>query len=259
MPNDFHRSTQRAIDITKMVAKHNAEGLTMTELSLLLNVPKSSLFSIIHTLEKNELLSLEESTGKYRMGMRIYLLAYSCMSSDSIQPALRQEMKRITKSCRETCFFGILKGGDVLYLLKEESPEPLRMVAQGNKLPAYCTGIGKALLSEKTPEELRSLYPEGLVPLTEHTITDPDELASQLAQVRETGLAFENEESTQYVRCIGVPIHSAAGVCAAMSVAIPVFRYDEEKEREVISLLQEAQKRIGSLLWNQGEAWENFL
>ena len=259
MSTDYHRSTQRAIDIMNLVSIHNAEGLTMTELSLLLNAPKSSLFSIIHTLEKNDILSLDQSTGKYRMGMRIYMMAYSYMRGDSIRPAIRQEMKRITDSCRETCYFGILRGGDVLYLLKEESPEPLRMVSQGNKLPAYCTGLGKALLSEKTPEDLRSLYPEGLAPLTEHTITDLDELAIQLERVRETGIAFENEESTQYVRCIGIPIRSAAGICAAMSVAIPAFRYDEEKEREVISLLREAQKRVGSLLWNQGGSWESFL
>ena len=218
MPNDFHRSTQRAIDIMSLVAKYNTEGLTMTELSLLLNAPKSSLFSIIHTLEKNDILSLDPTTGKYRMGMRIYLLAYSFLRTDNIQSAIRQELKHITESCRETCFFGTLDGGDVLYLLKEESPEPLRMVAQGNKLPAYCTGIGKALLSEKTPEQLRSLYPEGLAPLTEHTITDLNELADQLKQVRETGLAFENEESTQYVRCIGIPIHSVSGICAALGV-----------------------------------------
>ena len=71
MPNDFHRSTQRAIDIMSLVAKHNTEGLTMTELSLLLNAPKSSLFSIIHTLEKRiKLIGLLEKKSFYQQQIR---------------------------------------------------------------------------------------------------------------------------------------------------------------------------------------------
>jgi len=251
MPNEFHRSTQRAIDIMRLVAGHNAEGLTMTELSSLLHAPKSSLFSIIHTLARNDILSLEAATGKYRLGIRVYLLAHAFLKEDHIQPAILREMERITAACRETCFFGVLDGGDVLYLLKTDSPEPLRMVTQGNKLPAYSTGIGKALLSGKTPEELYALYPDGLSPVTQNTITDMDELIRQLSRIRETDIAYENEESTQYVRCIGVPLRSVNGISAALSIAVPVFRYDEEKEKMMIALLRKAPETIGSLLWNQ--------
>ena len=66
-------------------------------------------------------------------------------------------MRLIVGVCSETCHFGILVGGDVLYLLKIDSPEPIRMYSSGGRrLPAYATGIGKALLSDYTLPMLKN-------------------------------------------------------------------------------------------------------
>lgn len=72
-------------------------------------------------------------------------------------------MTNIVNSCSETCQLGILDNNEVLYIGKVDSPEPIRLISYvGKKIPANCTGLGKALLCDFDKEKLISLYPDGL-------------------------------------------------------------------------------------------------
>lgn len=116
-------------------------------------------------------------------------------------------VKQAAYGCGETCHFAVLDGKDALYLFKEESPEPIRMISSaGKRIPAYSTAIGKALLSRYTDEEIRKMYSDGLKKLTENTITDMDELLSQIRKIRVDKMAYETEESSHNITCIAVPI-----------------------------------------------------
>ena len=118
----------------------------------------------------------------------------------------------------------------------------------GNKIPAYSTALGKALLLNLTISDIKKLYPDGLVPVTEHTITDFTELKEQLLKARQEGYVYEVEESNQYIRCIAVPIRKAEKIVASISVATPVFRYDDRKEALIKTLLSNAQYKIETLI-----------
>ena len=137
-------------------------------------------------------------------------------------------MHDIVTACHETCHLGSLKNGDVYYLKKVETPLRSRTVTvEGRSLPAYATGVGKALLADYQLPQLKALYYDGLYPLTEHTITDFRLLADQLAEIRASGFAYECEESTRGIRCIGVPLRKSGKVVAALSVAFPLERYSD--------------------------------
>ena len=251
-----HRSTQRVVDILENIAQSGNSGLTLSELAARLEAPKSSLFPIVHTLCVNKLIALHEATGKYTMGYKTYEFGSAYIQGDSINASILELMRSVTDQCRETCFFGELVGGDVFYIFKVDSPESLRMVSPGKTLPAYSSGIGKALLSDKPLEELKMIYPSPLTPLTPNTITDLDTLFRQLQVIREQGIAFEKEESTQYIQCIAIPIRQNGRVRAALSVAVPVFRYSPEKEAMIIGMLKQAQIKIEMLL--SANDWTHF-
>lgn len=252
MPKEeLHRATQRVIEMLEKLTLGPAQGLTLTELASQLDAPKSSLLPIVHTLYKLSMLSLNTDTGRYSIGYKAYEIGNSYISRGGLTSDLQAMMSVIVDECGETCYFAQLADGDVFYLYKVDSTEPVRsVVSPGQRLPAYATGIGKALLSGKTKEEVMGLYPQGLKPLTPHTITEIDRLCYQLDEIHRNGLAFECEESTQYIRCVAVPIRRQGTVIAAMSVAIPTFRYDPEKESLVIRLLREAQIKLECLLKN---------
>jgi len=242
---DYHRSTQRVVEILSAVNKEERQGLSLADLARILEAPKSSLFPIVQTLYQLGMLAHNKESGKYTIGYKAYEIGYGYLSSGRLKEDISDILNEMVAECLETCYLAELVDGDVFYLMRIDSPETIRMVASpGRKLPAYSTGVGKALLSGKTKNELAGLYPEGLKSLTENTITDMNVLYDQIQDIRRTGIAFEVEESTPHVRCLAVPIRSDGEIIAAMSVAVPVFRYSKEKEQLIIKLLKENQKRI---------------
>ena len=136
-------------------------------------------------------------------------------------------------------------------LLPQKGGDPLRsrtVTVEGRSLPAYATGVGKALLADYQLPQLKALYYDGLYPLTEHTITDFRLLADQLAEIRASGFAYECEESTRGIRCIGVPLRKSGKVVAALSVAFPLERYSDAAAASARQALDEARRQIERML-----------
>ncbi len=243
-----HRAADRTIRAIEYVAA-SPSGRTFSQIVEHLDAPKSSIHPILRTLCERGFLMVSPDTRLYRTGARLFECGNSYLEQTDALALIRGQMRRIVDACSETCHFGILEGGDVLYLLKIDSPEPIRMYSSvGRRLSAYATALGKALLSDHTPAMLKALYPEGLKPVTDRTVVHMDELAAQLAAVRETGLSYESEESDQHVRCVGAPIRKDGRIVAAVSVSVPLFRAEEEKMRFIGDLLRNARARIEGIV-----------
>lgn len=244
-----HRTTERILDILELMARDDAGSFTLGEISKALNAPKSSIFPLVHTLAAREYLSYDNNSLKYSLGFKAFEIGMKYANQSGIHDDILNIMRNIVKQCSESCNFAELKGGDAFCLMKVDSPEPVRMFsAPGRRLPAYSTAMGKAMLAYKTKEEILKLYPEGLTPVTKNTITDIDVLMEQLYEIRKTGIAMESEENALMIRCIAVPINNNDENIAALSVAIPTFRYNKEKEKLIINLLNEARTKIEMLI-----------
>lgn len=248
MPQNQHRSTARVLDILEQLASSpNGEGYTFTELATTLGAPKSSLFPIIHTLEKRKYIQQDRQSGKYSIGIGTCLLNAGLQNDGGLK-LITKIMHSIVDACEETCQLGILDEGNVLYVQKVDSPQKIRMISYvGTKLPANSTAIGKALLSGLNDEAVKALYPSGLSRLTEHTIVDMQQLLTQLHDVRDNGIASEKEESTLQLCCWAVPLYSQGIVFAALSVTVPLFRCSDEKVQIVRTCLLNARTEIEQL------------
>ncbi len=245
----MHQPTVRVLEVLNYIIKEK-QPQRLADLSHRLSIPKSTLLPILQTLCEYRYLS-HNNFGEYEMGAAIYSFGTQLKGKFPLMEYVDEKLKSIVTLLGETCYFGILDDGSVLYLNKSDSAHSLQvLITTGKRLPAYATGIGKALLSDMTKEELRSLYPQGLKPLTEKTVTDIDVLASQMNLARKKGYAEEAEESTQHIRCFAVPIRKHGKIVAAISVAIPVFRYDESKRDYIIEILKNTASEIGDVIEN---------
>ena len=246
MTQGQHRATARVLDILESLSG-SEEGLTLTELSQALDAPKSSLFPIVHTLEERRYLRQDDGTGRYTMGPRALVLGAAFSADRGLAP-ITQVMKEVASKCQETCQMGILDQDRVLYVAREDAPQPIRLISWvGTRLPANATAVGKALLSGLTNEEVRALYAGGLPRLTEQTITDVETLLAQLEAVRRGELAMEREESTDQLACWAAPLRRKGTVFAALSISVPLFRCREEKIELVRRSLLTAQAEIEKL------------
>ena len=246
MTKDEHRSTARVLSILSTLSSEK-EGLTLAELSQRLHAPKSSLFPIVHTMADQNFIFYNEAAQKYTIGLNSYLVGISYMNRHNVFERIKDEMKTIVQQCSEICQFGILEHDLVLYLAKVDSPEPVRLASDiGKRLPAYCTSLGKALLSRLSIDELRELYPKPLAPFTENTVKNLEELYQQLLNVRET--ALEQGETHPDISCIAVPLLRNQQVAASISVSVPTFRFTPEKREQIETLLLRAKPKLETLL-----------
>lgn len=241
----MHKPTLRVIQVLDLLCK-NRQSMRLAEISRELDVPKSTLLPILQTLVDHRYISKDGLEG-YAPGFGLLGLGAAARSVFSASGYVRDNLESLVARFSETCYYGVLEGGSVLYLDKADSPQPIRMLTEiGHRLPAYATGIGKALLLEKSREQLDSLYPDELKPLTKNTLPDVQTLYMQLQQANALGYTWETEESTEHIRCFAVPVRVNGEITGAVSIAIPVFRYREEQKDAIIKALKETAQDISN-------------
>ncbi|AWI07158.1 IclR family transcriptional regulator [Clostridium drakei] len=244
-----HKPTERVLNILNLLSI-NHEGLTLTEISDAIDIPKSTLYPIMQTMLERNFVSLEKNSLKYSIGISAFCIGASYSRNKYMLDFIQKIMKNIVSNIDETCQMGVLDGNNVLYILKEDPIKDMdiRLISYiGKRIPAYCTALGKALLSEYSIEEIKSLYPDGLKPITKNTITDFSILEDQLKEIKETYVSTEVEEVTEFLRCYAVPLASKGKINAAISISIPTFRANEEKNKLAIELLLKAKKQIDAV------------
>ncbi len=225
-----HRTTERILEVLELLAQNNKEGLSFSDISRELEIPKGSLHPLLSTLCNRKYIVFNKSNQRYYIGESLFALGRSYINDSNILNQIDEVMESLTQEVHATCFLGVLSGNEVFYLLKKNAPGSLQVTAiPGYRLPSYCTGLGKAIISDKERDDLKAMYPDGLKPITQHTITDFDELYAQLLDIRKTGFSYEREESSVHIQCIARAIRINNKIVAAISVAFPVF-IDNEVE-----------------------------
>lgn len=256
MTESTHRTTARILDILELVAEHPT-GITLADIARKLEIPKSSLHPLVTTLSQRKYLNYNHREEQYYAGESLFVFGNKFINNVDILEQIRGVMLGVNQKINETLYFGVLSNLDVLYLVKMDLFSQFRVMSNpGNKLPAYSTGYGKALLSQFSPKQIEQFYPEGtLKPLTEKTIKTVAELNGQLAQIRSTGFSYENGESTDGIQCVAAAIEVDGSILAGISIAVPQFRYTKERETVFKTLLVDAKSQIQKIIHEHRSHW----
>lgn len=240
---EYHNPTLRVLRILELIDA-NSGGLSLTEIANLLDLPKGTISPILKTLAATNYVVTDGSL--YKIGPHTFELGLSYASGQNALSIIRSEMRSIVSQVDEVCQMGVLVGQDVHYLLKEEGHAIISIISDvGHHLPAHVTGLGKALLSGLTDDEVRQLYAGyRFFPYTPNSIMDLDTLIEALQDIRSAGIAYESEESTAEICCVAVPLAENGQVKAAISVTTPKFRYTDEKKQQITQLLLKKRQLI---------------
>ena len=153
---EYHNPTLRVLRILELIDA-NSGGLSLTEIANLLDLPKGTISPILKTLAATNYVVTDGSL--YKIGPHTFELGLSYASGQNALSIIRSEMRSIVSQVDEVCQMGVLVGQDVHYLLKEEGHAIISIISDvGHHLPAHVTGLGKALLSGLTDDEVRQLY-----------------------------------------------------------------------------------------------------
>lgn len=245
-----HKPTERVINILNIVSK-NPNKLTLSNISKLLNIPKSTLSPILKTLVESELLDFEATNQTYTVGLETFQIGQSYLNNINGLDIIKSHMRSIVNECNETCQLGINHKDEVLYLTKIESHQPIKLLSSiGRNLPLYCTGLGRVLLFEYSEEQIRELYPTNLPKFTEYTINNLDDIIALIQKGKEEKFAYEKQEITSDACCIAVPIIINNSIQAAIGVSLPIIRATDEHLNNILSLLKLHSKLISNELSN---------
>jgi DNA-binding IclR family transcriptional regulator len=96
----------------------------------------------------------------------------------------------------------------------------------GRSTPAYCTSAGKALLLDRTADELEALFDGSLfVAAGPATVGSVAELAAAIGEARKRGYATADEEMDAGLTAAAAPVRDGHGrIVAAINVSGPSFR-----------------------------------
>lgn len=215
---------------------------------------KSTAFRLLEALRRHRMVAVNESTGTYRLGLGLFELGMAAVSRLDVGQCAPPFLDALVAETGESASLGLFEDPEVVHILRVESAHPLRLPAlAGRRSPAYCTGIGKAILAHLEPERLEKYLSEvTLHARTPRTLTDPEALRQDLRRVRLRGWSLDDEEIFPGLRCVAAPIFDFEGrVVAGMSVAGPTMRIPRDLlprfAAKVMSAANEVSRRLGHL------------
>jgi DNA-binding IclR family transcriptional regulator len=211
-------SIGRAARVLRALARTGAGEAGVTQIAREAALPKSTTHRVLAELTTEDLVTHVGS--RYQLGPGWFAMNALKTSQwvDMVDRA-RVPLARLFERTSSTVHFGVLNGGEVLYLEKLTGRGGTAVHTRvGMQLPATCTGLGKALLAHATPSVVRDLTSDALPVRSRASITMPGLLLRQLEEVRRTGVAYDLEESQAGVFCAASPIICGREVVAAVSV-----------------------------------------
>jgi len=236
-------SLEKALGLVECLKSCPGEGLQINELSERLNLGKSTVHRILDTLLAHQYVEKCQHS-KYRLGWKLFEIGNAIprqRNLDLFDPLILQNL---CNKYDETVNLAVCIGDRAVIVAK---CDPLNVSVKANLLvggrePLHATAIGKSLISELNFKELHAIFDgEHLKRYTQKTITSIAELFEHLQTVREVGYSIDEEEYSEGLTCIAVPIKNhRKDIIAAISISGPTFRLKHKKILDAIQDLQSA-------------------
>lgn len=224
---------------------------SVSDVSNYLKITKSTVHRFLASMKYAGYLDQNPDNQKYRLSIKLFEIGNKIIDRVYINDIAKPVMQDLAEITGETVNLGILDKLEVVYIEKSVSHNSLRMDCPiGGRDPAYCTGLGKALLAYLPEAELDRYLAQGkLQPKTVNTIIDPAVLKEELKLVRQRGYAIDKEELTKGINCIAAPImNNENKAVAAISISAPKVRINKESFELSKKFLLEAAQKISRQL-----------
>ncbi len=245
------QSVSHALDVLEQF-NGSIEEIGVTELSKRLKLHKNNVFRLLATLEARGYIQQNKLNENYRLGLKCLQLGQTFIQQMGLLLQSRAILEELVESTGESAFVAVRKGAGIVPLDFVEPPRAVRVVSfLGTALPAHCTAAGKIYMVFDSDGELSRTMGANLKRYTSKTIVDPEALGAQTKEIGEGGFAVEQEEFTEEVSSLAVPIRDYTRMLVgAMAVVGPSHRLTSDVLKgnfatKVLKAGAELSKRLG--------------
>ena len=240
------QALDRSLKIIDLFDEQTRE-LKITDISRLMNLHKSTVHSLLKTLQMHDYIDQDEETGKYRLGMRLVEKGQLVLQGLDIRLAAKPYLHKLSEQTGQTAHLVVLDRAEGVYIDKVEGTKAvIRYSRIGRRVPLHSSAVGKVLAAFQPPDVLAKLMKGySFNKHTPSTIGNEQEFLAEIARVRENGVAYDREENESGVRCAAAPVFDHNGhAAAAISISTLISHVDEVKMEEFVALLLEETRRI---------------
>jgi IclR family KDG regulon transcriptional repressor len=241
-------SVDTALSLLEVIAQQPGSGVT--EIAQRSGNTKSQVFRLLYTLEQRGYVRKDPATRTYTLGYRALYLGERGREQIDLVRLAQPLIEELSTRCMENVYLIAREGLNSVCIALKEAPQQLRLYAQvGRKGPLHAGGGSKVLLAYAPQDVRQAVLKSPLETFTSSTITDPSALEVVLNKIRQDGYHLALSDLDEGAYSLSAPIRDYSGaVVAALSIAGPAFRLDDEKETAYRTLLMDYSQKISQLL-----------
>jgi len=206
-------AVDRAIRLLCLLETKPTHRFALSEISRTLKIPKSTALNICTVLADRQLI--RRTDDGYQLGRKLVQLGSAYVNSVDLVREFYDVCRNVPEDFDAMIQMAVLDEElNAVYLARQDLNSGLRLGLRaeiGRRVPANCTGIGRALLAALPSTELerRLVGVRALPTLTDKSISSPVQLRERLEQIREAGHAIDNEEVLPGVSCVACAAHTS--------------------------------------------------
>jgi len=183
---------------------------------------------------------------------RVLRLGTACLATMPLPQIVQPLLDDLSERIGQSSSVSILDGDEIVYVARAAQRKVISIALMpGSRLPAYCTSMGRVLLAALPEDEARAILgPAPLPARTAHTVTAPQDILLQLAQVRDQGFAIIDQEVESGLCSIALPLLNTRGqTVAAINIGVSAFDMPAAGlARAFLPALQGLQARLAGML-----------
>ncbi len=218
-----YKSLERGLRVIEAVVDLG-ESATFANIARKTGLPRSTAHHLLRALVEFGYLVHNDDTRHYRISHKLFRLTERTWTREQLADIAMPFLEELSRRTHEGTSLAVLLNGIVTIIAKHEHDGPVRVAQEvGAMRPIHCTAVGKALAAGLPARELDGIIERtAFEKHTPKTITSPDAFRQEISRIRETGIAIDNEEHINGIRCLAAPVRDHSGsVRAALCVIGP--------------------------------------
>jgi len=239
-------SVEKALMIINCFTDSPVE-MSLADIAEKLKMPKSSMHRLCSSLVKYGFLSKDESSHRYRIGLKMLEVASVYLKDNNVASSVEQIMQDLCFLIGETVSIYILSGVERKCLMRIETKDSLRHTVEvGQALPLYAGASGKVILSESDSEFIKKYFDEtDLSDRYDCLEAFQDELSS----IKRAGFCITYGDRESFLSSVAVPLYGVSGeIFGALNVSGPLERCREKINDDIVKEVQAYGEKINKLV-----------
>jgi DNA-binding IclR family transcriptional regulator len=246
------QSVERAAMILAVLGS-GTPRLGVTEIAERVGLAKPTVYGLLRTLVKHDLVAQDPFSGKYSLGAGVLQLGNAYLDGSELRARSLLWAESLAQRANEAVWVSTLSGTRVIVLHHVFRPDnTVQILEVGAAIPWHACALGHAIVAHLPAQEFVHVMAAERSPLTGRTKTTRAALGQALAQVRRRGYALENQEATVGDAGIAAPIVSREGtVAGAIGLVGPAERLlatgaRDELVRAVVESARSVSRDLGA-------------